>query len=52
MEKDYPERPECDFSLPLDQRVREAEGQLELPLEDEKQLADQKLRQLVRKLYE
>ena len=26
-DEDYPERPECDFSLPLDQRVREAQGE-------------------------
>ena len=31
MDEEYPERPECDFSTPLDQMVREAEGlQMEL----------------------
>lgn len=47
--KDYPERPECDFSIPrpLDQVVREAEGeQLELFPE----YLDEKEKQLIRRL--
>jgi hypothetical protein len=53
MDKDYPERPECDFSKPLDQRAREAEAyQLELFPEEAEEREKQKLRQLLRKLYE
>ena len=44
---EYPERPECDFSRPLDQVVREAEGnQMELFPEYEEKKEKQILRRL------
>ena len=51
MEDEYPERPECDFSKPLDQRVREAEAlQYELFPDEQEEKEKRIVRRLARLL--